>query len=263
MRGSGVLCLAVIAAQLAFAGSAGAQSSRDAAGGVTVFAAASLGTALDDVVRAWRAQGGTPVVVSYAASSTLAKQIEQGAPADLFISADEDWMDYLAARNLIRADTRRDLLGNSLVLVAERRSPIPPLILGPGTDLTAVLNGGRIAMADVNAVPAGKYGRTALESLGLWHSVRDRVAQAENVRAALLLVARGEAPLGIVYATDAAAEPNVRVVATFPESSHPPVRYPMALTARARSPGADSFAAFVGSDAARLLFEKQGFAVLN
>jgi molybdate transport system substrate-binding protein len=251
--------LAVLTAVVVLASSPSFAQSGD----VTVFAASSLTTALDEIVMAWKRESGKTAIVSYAASSTLAKQVEQGAPADVFISADEDWMDYLAERNVIRAETRRDLLGNSLVMVAERRSSIPPLELSREANLRTVLRGGRLAMADVNAVPAGKYGQAALESLGLWNQVSDLVAQAENVRAALLLVSRGEAPLGIVYATDAAAESHVRIVATFPESSHPRIRYPVALTVNAREAAAEAFVAFLSSDAAKPMFERQGFMLVK
>jgi molybdate transport system substrate-binding protein len=244
----------VLLALVALASPASAQR-----GDVTVFAASSLTTALDEVVAAWRRESGKTAVVSYAASSVLAKQIEQGAPADVFFSADEDWMDYLAERNLIRMDSRGDLLGNSLVMVAERRSSFPPVSLGRETDLKLLLHGGRLAMADVNAVPAGKYGKAALESLGLWSAVSGQIAQAENVRAALLLVSRGEAPIGIVYATDAAADPNVRIVGTFPQTSYPPIRYAVAVTSSGRAPEGEALIAFLRSDAARRLFEKQGF----
>jgi molybdate transport system substrate-binding protein len=180
-----------------------------------VFAAASLKNALDAIADDWRRETGKHATISYAASSTLAKQIENGAPADLFISADRDWMDYLAQRKLIDAKSRVDLLGNRLVLIAPKDNKTD-LVIRPGFDLAAALGDSRLAMADPAAVPAGLYGKAALETLGVWSSVAKRVAAAENVRAALLLVARGEAPLGIVYQTDAAAEPGVRVVATFP-----------------------------------------------
>ncbi|HTI88914.1 MAG TPA: molybdate ABC transporter substrate-binding protein [Alphaproteobacteria bacterium] len=250
-------------AMLAVVGIFAAMPARAQSGDLLVFAAASLQNALDDVNAAWQREAGKKAVISYAASSTLAQQIEQGAPAQVFISADEDWMNYLAARNLIRGDTRRDLLGNSLVMVAERTSSCPPLSLGRETDLKLLLRGGKLAMADVNAVPAGKYGKAALESLGLWSGVSGQVAQAENVRAALLLVSRGEAPLGVVYATDAAADSNVRIVAQFPQSSYPPIRYPVALTTNARSPDAAAFVAFLSSVTAKPLLEKQGFRVFR
>jgi molybdate transport system substrate-binding protein len=228
---------------------------------VVVFAAASLKNALDEIAATWAKDAGKPTPkISYAASSALAKQLEQGAPADLFISADLDWMDYAAGKNLIRADTRFNLLGNKIVLIAPKDSKTTTLAIGGG-DLAKALGGGKLSMGNVDAVPAGKYGKAALEKLGAWTSVKDSIAQAENVRAALLLVARGEAPLGIVYGTDATAEPGVRIVATFPEGSHPPIVYPAALT-RDSKPDAKAFLDFLRSGKARLSFEKQGFTVL-
>jgi molybdate transport system substrate-binding protein len=225
---------------------------------VLVFAAASLKNALDEV----NAQAREKAVLSYAASSVLAKQIESGAPAQLFISADLDWMDYLAQRSLIQPGTRRNLLGNRLVLVAPVGSAVQasvkagiplPLLLGPN---------GRLALGDPQHVPAGKYAKAALEKLGAWDGVAKRLAPAENVRAALAFVARGEAPLGIVYATDAAAEPRVRVVDGFPDGLHPPLVYPAALTVLAKAP-AGEYLAFLRSSAARRVFEKHGFTPLN
>ena len=193
---------------------------------MVIFAAASLKNALDEIATGWSKDTGKPMPkISYAASSALAKQIEQGAPADLFISADLDWMDYLAGKNLIKADTRFNLLGNKIVLIAPKDSKLTSVDI-KGPDLAKALNGGRLSMANVDSVPVGKYGKAALEKLGAWNDVKDHLAQAENVRAALLLVSRGEAPLGIVYSTDAAAEPNVKIVASFPEDSHPPIIYP-------------------------------------
>jgi molybdate transport system substrate-binding protein len=231
-------------------------------GDVIVFAAASLKNALDAVNAQWQKDTGKKAVVSYAASSALARQIEQGAPAQMFISADLDWMDYLARKNLIKPETRSNLLGNRLVLIAPKGKG-QPFKIGPGFDLARLLGEGRLAMANVEAVPAGKYGKAALEALGVWASVSDRIAQAENVRAALLLVARGEAPAGIVYQTDAAADPGVMILATFPEDSHPPIIYPIALTASATHPDAAGFLAYVRSAKARPLLEAQGFAVLD
>jgi molybdate transport system substrate-binding protein len=227
-----------------------------------IFAAASLKTVLDDIAAQWQQETKKPVAISYAASSALARQIEQGAPADLFISADLDWMDYLQQRNLIRVDTRSSLLGNRIVLVAPKDSTATATI-APGFNLAGLLGTGRLAMADVNAVPAGKYGKAALESLGVWTTVQDKVAQSENVRAALLLVARGEAPLGIVYRTDAAAEPGVKIVGAFPENTHPAIVYPVAQTSGGRNPDAAAFLAYLKSARARAHFEKQGFTVLE
>lgn len=228
---------------------------------VLVFAAASLKNALDAVAAAWRKETGKQATISYAASSTLAKQIENAAPAGLFISADEDWMDYLQQRKLIDTGSRIDLLGNKLVLVAPKDSQATTTI-APGFPLAALLGGGKLAMADPNAVPAGKYGKAALTALGVWPSIAGQVAAAENVRAALLLVARGEAPLGIVYQTDAAAEPGVRIVAAFPPDTHPPIVYPMARVAGSQNPDAPALAAYLRGPAARALFEAQGFTVL-
>jgi molybdate transport system substrate-binding protein len=231
-------------------------------GGMVVFAAASLKTALDEIAATWAKDTGKPTPrISYAASSALARQMEQGAPADLLISADLDWMDYAAGKNLIRPDSRFNLLGNKIVLIAPRDSRTTTLAL-TGGDLARALAGGKLSMGNVNAVPAGKYGKAALEKLGAWTSVKDSIAQAENVRAALVLVARGEAALGIVYGTDAAAEPGVKIVATFPADSHPPITYPAALARESRNADAKNFLDFLRSAKARAVFEKQGFAVL-
>ena len=240
---------------------AGVPSTAAGAETVTVFAAASLKNALDAIAAKWRADTGNIATISFAASPTLAKQIENGAPAELFISADEDWMDYLQKRGLIDAKSRADLLGNQLVLIAPKDSPAN-LAIGAGFPLDAALGDGHLAMADPGSVPAGKYGKAALLKLGVWSAVEGRVAAAENVRAALLLVARGEAPFGIVYRTDAAAEPAVRIVGAFPADSHPPVTYPMALMAGTH-PAAAAFAAYLKGATAGALFEAQGFAVLD
>jgi molybdate transport system substrate-binding protein len=230
---------------------------------VVVFAAASLKTALDDIAKDWSAKsGGRKVAISYAASSALAKQIESGAPADIFASADLDWMDYLARKNLIKPDTRVNLLGNQLVLVAPRDSTAK-VEIGPKLDLSAALGDGRLAIANVDSVPAGKYGKAALQKLGAWDAVKTKLAQAENVRAALLLVERGEAPLGIVYRTDAISDPKVKVLAAFPESSHQPIIYPIAITKSSSDPAAASFFAFLRGGVAKGLFDRQGFVVLN
>ncbi|WP_441986223.1 molybdate ABC transporter substrate-binding protein [Microvirga sp. 2YAF29] len=225
---------------------------------VTVFAAASLKNALDDVAAAWTRETGKKAVISYAASNVLAKQIEAGAPADIFFSADLDWMDYVASKNLIDAKSRINLLGNSLVLVAPKDSSIQ-VSLQPGVDLASVLGHGRLAMGNVDAVPAGKYGKAGLEHLRAWDGVKDKVAQADNVRAALLLVSRGEAPLGIVYKTDAVSDANVRVVASFPAESHPPIVYPVALIKDSTNADAAEFLAYMRSAKAKPSFEKQGF----
>ena len=228
---------------------------------VVVFAAASLTNALDEAAQLFEKQGGTHPKISYAASSALAKQIEAGAPADVFISADLDWMNYLEERYLIQPTTRRNLLGNQLVLIAPADADLK-VEIKPGLDLAAVLKGGHLAMADTDSVPAGKYGKAALEKLGIWNSVRGAVAPAESVRAALLLVSRRETPLGIVYATDAKADPRVKIVGVFPEDTHPPIIYPAALTANSKSPSAARLLDFLGSPAARPIFEKEGFTVI-
>lgn len=229
---------------------------------VVVFAAASLKNALDDAAYTFERQGGEPVRISYAASSQLAKQIESGAPADMFISADLDWMNYLEKRHLIQPATRRNLLGNELVLVAPADSGVK-VDIKPGFNPVGLLKGGRLAMADPDSVPAGKYGKAALEKLGIWQAVAPHVAGAENVRAALLFVDRKETPLGIVYATDAASDPNVEIAGVFPVNTHPPIIYPAALTAASNNPDAAKFLAFLESPAAKPAFAKQGFTVLG
>ena len=227
-----------------------------------VFAAASLKNALDAINAQWQKETGKAAKISYAASSALAKQIEQGAPAQMFISADLDWMDYAAQKSLIKADTRSDLLGNRIVLIAPK-DRAAKVEIKPGFDLAGILGEGRLSMANVDAVPAGKYGKAALEKLGAWEKVAGKVAQAENVRAALLLVSRGEAPAGIVYQTDAAADRAVTIIGTFPEDAHPPIIYPIALTASATHPDAAAFLAYLKSAKAKPLFEAQGFTVLS
>ena len=225
-----------------------------------VLAAASLQESLGAAADAWARRGHPRPVISFAASSALARQIESGAPADMFVSADEEWMDYLAARKLLRGGTRVPLLTNRLVLVAPAGSKLR-LTIGRGFPLARVLGKGRLAMADPDAVPAGKYGRQALTRLGAWHSVKSRIARAENVRAALAFVARGEAPLGIVYATDARAEPGVRVVGTFPAASHAPITYPVALLARSTSRDAEAFRRYLVSPQGKAIFRRFGFGV--
>lgn len=244
---------------LALAGLPGSALARP----LLVFAAASLKNALDAVNLHYAQLTGHRAVISYAGSSALAKQIAAGAPADLFISANIGWMDYLQRRHLIRSATRRALLGNHLVLVAPRDGPLRHVVVRPGFPLLKLLGGGRLAMAQTNAVPAGIYGEAALKTLGVWSAVESRIAQAENVRAALALVARGEAPLGIVYKTDAAVEPNVRIVGTFPDDTHPPIIYPAAVTAVSRDPQAARFLAYLESAQARPLFARAGFIVLT
>jgi molybdate transport system substrate-binding protein len=231
---------------------AGAQSS-----GPLVLAAASLQESLTAAADRWTAQGHPRPVLSFAASSALARQVEAGAPADLFLSADEQWMDYLAQRRLILPRSRISFLTNSLVLVAPAASRVR-LTIGPGFPLARALGPGRLAMADPRAVPAGKYGKEALTRLGVWPAVAARVASAENVRAALALVARGEAPLGVVYATDARAA-DVRVVATFPPTSHTPITYPAATLIASRNPEAEGFRRFLVSAEGKAVFRRFGF----
>jgi molybdate transport system substrate-binding protein len=226
-----------------------------------VFAAASMKNALDAVDAAYSAKTGVHIVASYAASSTLAKQIEQGAPADIFLSADTDWMDYAIARKDINEATRVNLLGNSIVLIAPNDSKIDNVAIGQGFDLAKLAGFGRIATGDVQAVPAGKYAKAALEKLGAWQAAEPKFAMAENVRAALTLVARGEAVVGIVYSTDARVEPGVKIVGTFPPNSHPPIVYPVAATLTAKSEAA-GYLDYLRSSVARATFEKYGFTFL-
>jgi molybdate transport system substrate-binding protein len=228
---------------------------------LTVFAAASLTDAMQEVGKSWEAKSGHTVVFSFAASSVLARQIEASGGADMFLSADSDWMNYLDTRDLIVRDSRKDLLGNHLVLVAPAGVPVS-LTIAPHFDLAGALAGGRLSMADPASVPAGKYGKASLTSLGVWDSVSGHLAQAENVRAALAYVARGETPLGIVYTTDALSDHSVRIVGTFPDSTHAPIVYPVALTKDAK-PLAKSFLVYLGSPAARAVFAKDGFVILG
>ncbi len=233
-----------------------------AANKVTVFAAASLKNALDAVAASWKADTQNETAISYAASSALAKQIAEGAPADIFISADRDWMNKLSEEKLIADGSIVNLLGNELVLIAPKDSKTPAAKIENGFDLVGLLGDNKLAMGDVKAVPAGKYGKAALESLGLWPAVETKVAMAENVRAALKLVATGEAALGIVYATDAMAEPAVRVVGTFPSESHPPIIYPVGLVATSTNPNAAEFARYLQGSKAQAIFRQQGFTLL-
>lgn len=229
---------------------------------LTIFAAASMKTALDAINEAYTREAGDKIIVSYAASSALAKQLEAGAPADVFISADQDWMNYVGERDLIDPATRRDILANRIVLIAPSDSRIPEMVIEKGFPLADLLGDGRIAMGNVESVPAGKYGKAALERLGSWDGVSARVAQTDNVRAALLLVSRGEAPLGIVYQTDAVVDKGVKVIGMFPEDSHEPIIYPIAAI---KGSGADSarYLEFLKSVKPRQIFESQGFQVLD
>lgn len=249
---------ACIAAAALFAAAA-APISR-AAAEVTVFAAASLKNALDEIAAAWTAETGDKAVVSLAGSSALARQIQQGAPADVFVSANQDWMDRLQDDGLIDGGSRVDLVANAIVLIAHGKAA-EPIEIVPGFDLAGRLGDGRLAMALVDAVPAGIYGRAALESLGAWTAVQPKVAQADNVRAALALVATGEAPYGVVYRTDAAASDDVTVVGVFPPESHPPIVYPAATVKASANPLKARFLAFLRGPAARRAFERQGFVV--
>ena len=228
---------------------------------VVVFAAASMKTALDRIAADFTATTGHKVTISYAGSNVLAKQIIEGAPADIFVSANVRWMDEVGKQGLIAQGMRADLLGNRLVLVGP--SEAPDVQIGPDLDLAGLLEGGKLAMALVDAVPAGQYGKAALTALGLWDGVAAQVAQADNVRAALALVATGEAPMGIVYATDAAADPTVRVIGTFPEGSYPAIIYPAALMAGAKDAADKAFYEALSSEAADATIAAEGFAILN
>jgi molybdate transport system substrate-binding protein len=228
---------------------------------LTVFAAASMKNALDDIDAAYTAKTGVKIVASYAASSALAKQIEQGAPADVFVSADTDWMEYAINKKTVNAPTRVNLLGNRMVLIAPKDSKIDNVAIAQGFDLAKLVGDGKIATADVTSVPVGKYAKASLEKLGAWAAAEPKFAMTENVRAALALVARGEAALGIVYSTDAKVEPGVKIVGAFPMDSHPPIVYPVAATSTAK-PQAASYLAFLRSSAAKAIFEKYGFAFL-
>ncbi|SEP72436.1 molybdate ABC transporter substrate-binding protein [Thalassovita taeanensis] len=228
------------------------------AGQVTVFAAASLKTALDEVTALWAQDTGNTATLSFVGSSALARQIEAGAPADLFISANTDWMDRLESAGLLQPGSRADLLGNALVLIGHGADHAP-VTLTSQLDLPSLLGPGKLAMALIDAVPAGIYGKAALTHLGLWNSIAPQVAQTDNVRAALALVARGEAPMGIVYATDAAADPSVTVLAEFPADSHPPITYPAAVLADSTAPEAPALLTFLQSPTAMAIFLRHGF----
>jgi molybdate transport system substrate-binding protein len=226
-----------------------------------VFAAATLKTALDEVAEAYQRGGGGTIRISYAPSPALVKQLENGAPADLFISADTDWMDAAQSKALIRRETRVDLLSSRLVLIAPRGSTVSAEITS-GFPLADLLANGRLAMCDPMMMPAGRYGRAALQSLGVWSAVQDHVANADSIRAALVYVARGEAPLGIVFDTDAATDPGVRIVGVFPSNSHPPIVYPVAVTAVSEHVDAPKFLAFLRSTDAKGIFERLGYTFL-
>jgi molybdate transport system substrate-binding protein len=229
---------------------------------ITVFAAASLKNALDDTNAAFTKATGIKVVASYEASSALAKQIEQGAPADIFISADLRWMDYANEHKLIKPDTRVNLLGNKLVLITPKDSRLDHVAIGDGFDIAKLAGDGRIAVADVKALPAGLYAKAALEKLGAWTAAEPKLAQAENVRATLAFVARGETPVGIVYETDARIEPKVKIIGAFPDGSYPPVTYPVAATASGKAATAARYLSFLATPAAKAIFERYGFSFL-
>jgi molybdate transport system substrate-binding protein len=228
---------------------------------LTVFAAASLRNALDDVNAAFTKASNVKVTASYAATSALAKQLEAGAPADVFLSADLKWMDYAVEKKLVKADTRFNLLGNKLVLIAGKDSKLGTQQIGQGFDIVKLAGNGRIAVADTKAVPAGRYAKAALEKLGIWSAAEPKLAQAENVRATLAYVARGETPIGIVYETDAKVEPNVKIVGYFPDGSYPPVTYPAAATVNAKT-AASKYLDFLRTGPAKAVFEKYGFSYL-
>ena len=229
---------------------------------VNVFAAASMKTALDDAAKLWKTQSGKDVVATYGASGTLARQIAAAAPADIFISADLAWMDDVAKKNLIKPDSRRNLVGNTLVLIAAAGSDLK-IDLDKESNLAALLGTEKLAVGDVKSVPAGKYAKSALEYLGLWASVEPNLVMQENVRSALALVARGEARLGIVYGSDAVAESKVQVIASFPEASHAPIVYPVAIIAASTNPDAQPFLDFLFSNEAQLIFKTNGFTLLE
>ena len=226
---------------------------------LNIYAAASMKDALDEIVLAYRAQNKLDVVAVYGASGTLAKQIEAGAPADIFISADEEWMDYLAAKNLIKPQTRADIIGNTLVLIEAKGAKIDVKL----ADLPASLGQDKLALGEVTSVPAGKYAKAALKKLGQWQDVEKNVVGQENVRSALALVARGEAKLGIVYGSDAVAEAKVEVAAVFPEDSHAPIRYPATVTENSTNVAATGLLAFLKGPEAQVIFKKDGFAPIQ
>lgn len=243
-------------------GAVRAQGEAGASATVTVFAAASLKNALDAVSAAFRAKSGVELTLSYAGSMALARQIESGAPADIFIAADEASMDYLAGKGLVQTASRVSLLGNSLVVIAPAASKLQKLALTKDAFAEAI-GDGRIATGDPASVPVGKYAKAALEKLGLWETARLRFAFTDNVRSALMFVAREEAPLGIVYFSDAKSEPKVRIVAALPANAHPPIVYPLALTSTARGEAPEKLVAFLKSKAAADIFVAQGFSILH
>ncbi len=251
-----LLALALVSFQCGFSCSSQAADS----GSITVFAAASTSNALNDLSIIFTQKEEARIVTSYASSSTLAKQIENGAPANLFISADEPWMNYLQERKLIEGDSRFNLVGNKLVLIAPSSSSLNKVEIGPKIDLAKLLDDGKLATGDPDHVPVGKYAKAALEKLGIWKQIESKLARAADVRGALTLVEREEAPLGIVYSTDAAITPKVKVVGVFPADSHPKIVYPAALVTGKGSAAAMSFLQFLKTPEAKAIFEKYGFS---
>jgi molybdate transport system substrate-binding protein len=245
-----------------FAALAGAPQPAAAQDTITVFAAASMRNALDEADAAFTKATGIKVIASYAATSALAKQIEQGAPADVFVSADLKWMDYAIQHKLVQPDTRVNLLGNRLVLIAPKTAKLTHVDIGKGFDIARLAGDSRIAVADTTAVPAGRYAKAALTSLGAWTAAEPKLAQAENVRAALAYVARGETTLGIVYQTDAKIEPGVKIVGVFPAGSHPPITYPVAQTTVSKNAQVPRYLRFLQTAPAKAIFEKYGFSFL-
>jgi len=229
---------------------------------VNVFAAASMKTAFDEAARLWKTQSGKEIVATYGSTGTLAKQIAEGAPADIFISADLAWMDDVASKNLIKPESRKNLVGNTLVLIAAAGSDLK-IKLAKDSNLAASLGNEKLVVGDVKSVPAGRYAKAALENMGLWASIEPNLVMQENVRSALALVARDEARLGIVYGSDAVAESKVQVIATFPENSHPPIVYPVAVIATSANPDAEPFLTFLFSREAQLIFKANGFTLLQ
>jgi molybdate transport system substrate-binding protein len=256
------LAIAAIALTRSASCGEGAPAAPDTASAPVIFAAASMKTALDAAAAAWKAQTGKTVSIAYASSAVLAKQIELGAPADIFISADLKWMDYLEKAKLVRTGTRKNLFGNKLVLIAPSDADVT-LEIAKGFDLAGAAGDGKIAVCAIDSCPAGIYAKEALESLGVFAGVEPKLAQADNVRNALILVSRGEAKFGIVYATDAKADPKVKIVGTFPASSHSSIVYPVALVAAAANPDAALFLAYLTSQAATRIFVQQGFDILS
>ena len=226
---------------------------------INVFAAASMKGTLDEIGSAYKAKTGNAIIATYAATGTLAKQIEAAAPADVFISADEQWMNELASKNLIKPDTRKDIAGNTLVIVEAKDAKLSVKL----DDIAAALGDGKLALADINSVPAGKYAKSALDKLGQWSKVEKNVVMQDNVRGALALVAKGEAKLGIVYGSDVLVEPKVEIAAAFPDDSHAPIRYPAAVVAASQNDDAANFTAFLAGDEAQAILKKGGFTSLK